>query len=144
MRFEESTPNGKIIQAWIDDSSSPGWTGDWKRLRIRHSSDSGKTWRDLPMRLSLASRILTLWRASSPHWPPTWVTAIGVASDVVWFEYKDEWPEGRTTFRPALWRAEFVQTREHWRIRKLGPLDSAHDGPPSVTDPSARPNQKLD
>lgn len=143
LKFEESTQDGQVVQAWIDDSSSPGWAGDWKKLRIRYSSDSGKKWHDLPMRLSLVSRILTLWRASSPHWPPTWVTAIGIANGVTWFEYKDEWPEWRSTFKPALWRAEFVRTHGHWRIWKLGLLDSAHDGP-SVVDPSSEPNQKSE
>jgi hypothetical protein len=144
LKFEESTQDGNFVQAWIDDSSSPGWAGDWKKLRICHSSDGGKTWRDLPMRLSLVSRILTLWRASSPHWPPTWVTAIGISNGVAWFEYQDEWPEWRTTFKPALWRAEFVQTREHWRIRKLGLLNSSDEAPTSVIDSVSQSNHKSD
>jgi hypothetical protein len=98
LEFEESTQDGQVIQAWLDDSSSPGWTGDWTKLRMRYSADGGETWQDLSMRLALISRILTIWRASSPHWPPTWVTAIGIANGVPWFEYKDEMYDWRTTF----------------------------------------------
>ncbi|MBC3930228.1 hypothetical protein [Undibacterium curvum] len=141
LEFEESTQDGQVIQAWLDDSSSPGWTGDWTKLRMRYSADGGETWQDLSMRLALISRILTIWRASSPHWPPTWVTAIGIANGVPWFEYKDEMYDWRTTFKPALWRAEFVPTHQHWRIRKLVLLNSDHEVPSEFAS-SHEQNQK--
>ena len=123
MKCEVTTSRGEKLQAWLDPYYSP--TGQpAPRLRIMRSTDDGATWETLPMRLSLASRLLKLWRSSHPHWPPRWVTQLG-ADSAVWFEYEDEWTHERTLFKPARWRAQYEPAKRHWRIVRLQHLPTA-------------------
>jgi hypothetical protein len=127
LRFEAEGVNGYRLQAWLDDRPSPGPAGDWKQLRILHSADNGHSWEELPLRLAVTSRITQLYFSSHPHWPPTWLVRIGLNNGNAWFEYKDEWPEWRTTFKPCLWRAEYMPILRHWKIKRIKQLDREHE-----------------
>ncbi|MES2347233.1 MAG: hypothetical protein V4641_06645 [Pseudomonadota bacterium] len=127
LEFEVTSPTGQKLQAWLDDSATPGHAQDWKKLRLLQSAPADTEWTQVPLRLALTSRISKLWFSSHPYWPPTWITQIGIQDDNFWFEYKDEPSDWRTTFKPSLWRAEYVPTSRHWKIKRLQSLDSEHE-----------------
>src|SRR3546814_17367907 len=75
---------------------------EFKRLRILQTQDGGQSWNEMPLQLSLCSRLL-LFFAAHPYWPPGDVLRAGCDGPPIWFEYRDD-PDGTPFFfNPSVW-----------------------------------------
>jgi hypothetical protein len=92
---------------------------------ILKSSDDGKQWNRLPMKLSLFSRIISF----SATWPPESVDKLFFDRGTIAIEFRDHWiPDERPILpmgldQESLWRASYDQRRSRWTLKRLRVLD---------------------
>src|SRR3546814_18876684 len=62
-RTDTLFPYTTLFRSKLDESR------EFKRLRILQTQDGGQSWNEMPLQLSLCSRLL-LFFAAHPYWPP--------------------------------------------------------------------------
>src|SRR3546814_7213895 len=87
--FKQKTAYEMRISDWSSDVCSSDL---FKRLRILQTQDGGQSWNEMPLQLSLCSRLL-LFFAAHPYWPPGDVLRAGCDGPQIWFEYRDDTDE---------------------------------------------------
>jgi hypothetical protein len=113
VRFPHAvTQNGKLVR---------------KVLEVVRSSDGGQSWKPVPLRLAIGSRL----RFALPvihredRWPPWRMDACGVEDGHVVVKLQDTWvmfdlpyPDSSSN-REAEWKATYYPDKRHWKLTRL-------------------------
>lgn len=102
--------------------------GEFRRYRVDifESTDGGRSWIDIPMKLAVASRVT---RGLFATWPPESIDVLSCASGVLMIEFRDHWiPYERPVLpfrldQESLWRATYDRERRRWKLKRLRHLD---------------------
>jgi hypothetical protein len=113
--------------------SQRGWpVAEADRVRVERSEDGGATWKTIPFRLGLASR-LRFTIVVPERWPPRSIDSASVLEGVLRLVFRDQWfPWSRqvradSVEREAEWEATYHLGRQRWTLRRLRVLD--YEGP---------------
>lgn len=113
IRFPYATSeNGKLLR---------------KPLEVDRSTDGGQSWKPVPLRLAIGSRL----RFALPmihredRWPPWLADACGVENGRVVVRFQDTWVmfdlpyADSSSNREAEWKATYYPDRRHWALTRL-------------------------
>ena len=98
-----------------------------KLLQVDRSIDGGQSWKPVPLRLAIGSRL----RFALPvihredRWPPWCIDACGVEDGRLVVRFQDTWimfdldyPDSSSN-REAEWKATYYPGKRHWRLTRL-------------------------
>lgn len=101
----------------------PGRFGEVFFVRVFASSDNARTWMELPMKLTLPSRLWAGWFAT---WPPEGLDDFGVCDEGVFLVFRDKPVEYEKPTLPfgldseSIWRASYSPETSRWKLKRLG------------------------
>jgi hypothetical protein len=103
--------------------ATSGYSEYWS-MEILHSADNGRTWTELPMRISPWARIKCIFLEG--EWPPDMAKALScedgrIALDFVGPDYWDNWPL-------KIWRATYRPRWRWWSLEVIGRQKLARAG----------------
>lgn len=124
-----STPNGRQYEARQEPLPRPSPIGQLKVIRLFEKLPEHDTWQEIPLRLSLRSRLTTGLVSS---WPPETVDRLGWEQDELYLDFRDPWVPWEKEVLPfgwgreSLWRATLSARTRRWTLRRLRKLDYEH------------------
>jgi hypothetical protein len=130
------------LRCWTDDGhewcvearmSPVDEHGRQRRIHVLESTGPNLKTREVPLVLSLGSRLRYGWLGT---WPPERASRLYAEGESVIIEYRDEWiPFERPILpfgydRECEWRAQFDPRQRTWSLKRLRHLDYDSEGHP--------------
>ena len=110
--------------------------GEQDSLSVLSSSDAGKTWSELPLKLEIRSWVRQL--VASASWPPEKIDTFEFEDGTLQLEYRDRWIPHQASVLPfnldqeSLWRACYDSGKGKWKIEHLKYMDYDGDDCPPI------------
>ncbi len=119
-----SSPTGVLYRADEYQRRKNGPCGEVSVVRVYFSTDSGESWRELPLKLALLTRITTGLPAT---WPPEDLDRFYFQDQRLCMEYRDQWVPYEAPIlqfcAESLWKAWYRAKSRKWVLQRLRYLD---------------------
>jgi hypothetical protein len=116
----------QVYKCITEEFSAANRFGQWRRAVVYGSFDAGKTWREVPAKLCLRSRLVA---GLFTLWPPESVDEMRVERGLLTLIYHDkEYQYERAVLpfgldRESVWEATLIAHNMRWRLERVRRLD---------------------